>query len=40
MLAIKGGGTRVYLDGLFLSSDLLVKFTRFEKNHTKDGRII
>jgi hypothetical protein len=40
MLAIKGGRTRVYLDGLFLSNDLLIKFIRFEKNHTKDGRII
>ncbi|MGB7290586.1 MAG: hypothetical protein WBD99_00230 [Thermodesulfobacteriota bacterium] len=40
MLAIKGGRTRVYLDGLFLPSDLLSKFIRFEKNHTKDGKII
>lgn len=40
MLAIKGGRTRVYLDGLSLSNDLLIKFIRFEKNHTQDGRII
>ncbi len=31
MLPIKGGRTRVYLDGLFLSSDLLSKFKRLEK---------
>lgn len=39
MLPIKGGGTRVYLDGLFLSSDLLNKFKRFEKYLSKDGKI-
>ena len=40
MLAIKGGRTRVYLNGLFLSHNLLINFERVEKNHTKDGTII
>lgn len=39
MLATKGGRTRVYLDGLFLSNDLLIKFKGFEKNLSKDGKI-
>jgi hypothetical protein len=38
MLPIKGGRTRVYLDGLFLSNDLLIKYKGFEKNLSKDGK--
>ena len=40
MLAIKGGRTRVYLDGLFLSEDLLTKFIRFEEITLRMEKII
>jgi hypothetical protein len=39
MLPIKGGRTKVYLDCLFLSNDLLIRFKGFEKNLSKDGKI-
>jgi hypothetical protein len=39
MLPIKGGRTRVYLNGLFLSNHLLIKFKGFEKNLSKDGKV-
>lgn len=40
MLPIKGGGTRVYLDRLFLSNNLLINFTRFEEIILSTEKII